>query len=147
LMFHNIQSSNFQSWDKFVEDELTITNDADTIRCDFGAYYLDTKSDNPTIKNLITVIESYREDGSPISRLRQWMGELHNNATHAKNILARINVMAELNRDWKEDIMDKNLRNLYKSLSNQELIVEKDGVSKTPIYDVLQILSVTEAKR
>ena len=147
LMFHNIQSSNFQSWDKFVEDELTITNDADTIRCDFGAYYLDTKSDNPTIKNLITVIESYREDGSPISRLRQWMGELHNNATHAKNILARINVMAELNRDWKEEIMDRNLKNLYKSLSNQELIVEKDGVSKTPIYDVLQILSVTEAKR
>jgi len=26
LMFHNIQSSNYQSWDKFIEDELTIGN-------------------------------------------------------------------------------------------------------------------------
>ena len=146
LMFHNIQSSNFQSLEKFVEDELTITNDQEEIRCDFGAYYLKSTT-QPTIENLITVIESYRLEGSPISRLRAWMGELHNHADYAKAMLQRINVMAAQKREWREDIMDKNLKSLYNSLSNQVLIVEKDGCLKTPIYDILQILSVTEAKR
>jgi len=145
LMFHNIQSSNFQSWDKFVEDELTIINDQEEIRCDFGAYYLESKT-KPTIENLITVIESYRLEGSPISRLRAWMGELYNHVEYAKAMLERINVMAEQKSEWKEDIMDKNLRNLYATLSNEKLIVQKDNVSKTPMYDILQILSVTEAK-
>jgi hypothetical protein len=145
LMFHNIQSSNFQSWDKFIEDELTITNDSYSIRCDFGAYYLDSNSE-PTIENLITVIESYRQEGSPISRLRAWMGELYNNAQYAQNMLERINTMAELNSEWRERIMNQNLRNLYGSLSNDKLIVKKDDVLKTPLYDILQILSVTEAK-
>jgi hypothetical protein len=145
LMFHNIQSSNFQSWSKFVTDELTIVNDKEEIYCDFGAYYLESES-QPTVQNLITVIESYRQEGSPISRLRAWMGELYNDATYAKTLLARVNVMAEQNSEWREDIMDKNLKNLYGSLSNEKLIVKKDSKWKTPIYDILQILSVTKAK-
>jgi len=146
LMFHNIQSSNFQSWDKFVADELTIKNDSKVpIRCDFGAYYLESKT-KPTIQKLITVIESYRLDGSPISRLRAWMGELYNSEAYAKTMLERINVMAEQQSEWKEEIMNQNLKNLYGLLSNEDLIVTKDDVLKTPIYDILQILSVTEAK-
>jgi hypothetical protein len=145
LMFHNIQSSNFQSWSKFVADELTIVNDQEEIYCDFGAYYLES-DEKPTIQNLITVIESYRQEGSPISRLRAWMGELHNDATYSKTLLARVNVMAKQNSEWRENIMDKNLKNLYGSLSNEKLIVKKDSKLKTPIYDILQILSVTKAK-
>jgi len=145
VMFHNIQSSNFQNWDKFVEDELTITNDKETIRCDFGAYYLESDT-KPTIDNLVTVIESYRCDGSPISRLRAWMGELYNSELYAKTMLERINVMAQQSSEWKEEIMNNNLKKLYNSLSNENLIVTKDSKLKTPIYDVLQILAVTEAK-
>ena len=145
LMFHNIQSSNFQSWDKFVEDELTINNDKSSIRCDFGAYYLESDT-KPTIQNLMTVIESYRLEASPISRLRAWMGELYNSETYAQSMLERINVMAEEKIEWKEGIMSQNLKNLYGSLSNEDLIVTKDDVLKTPMYDILQILSVTEAK-
>ncbi|CAA6803615.1 MAG: FIG00471280: hypothetical protein [uncultured Sulfurovum sp.] len=145
LMFHNIQSSNFQSWDKFVKDELTISNDEETIRCDFGAYYLESQTE-PMIQNLITVIESYRLDGSPISRIRAWMGELYNSKLYSQSMLKRINVMAEHKSEWREEIMNQNLKNLYDSLSNENLIIKKDSVWKTPIYDILQILSATEAK-
>jgi len=42
--------------------------------------------------------------------------------------------------------MDKNLKFFNKELSNENLIVQKDGVLKTPIYDILQILSATSIK-
>ena len=40
--------------------------------------------------------------------------------------------------------MEKNLKKFDEKLSNERLIIEKDGHKKTPIYDVLQILSATE---
>ena len=162
LMFHNIQSSNFQSWEKFVEDELSIVNDVryiekdeekeklqpretKPIRCDFGPYYLDEK-DQVHIEDFMNTLEAYRCDGSPISRLRAWMGELYKSSKYAENMLERINEMAEQSNDWKSCIMEKNLQRFDKKLSNETLIIEKDGFDKTPIYDVLQILSATEAQ-
>ncbi|MCF6331488.1 MAG: hypothetical protein L3I99_08110 [Sulfurimonas sp.] len=145
LMFHNIQSSNFQSWDKFVKDELTITNDEQTIRCDFGPYYLNQDGE-PQIQDFINTVEAYRCEGSPISRLRNWLGELYKNDEYAKNLLDRINEITAQSGKWKCEIMDKNLKTLNKNLSNDSLIIHKDGFFKTPIYDILQILSVTEAK-
>jgi len=146
LMFHNIQSSNFQSWEKFVKDELTIQNDKETIRCDFGPYYLSQDS-QPQIANFLNTVEAYRCEGSPISRLREWIGELSKSKTYSENLLARINEMIETNSKWNCKIMENNLENLYKGLSNKNLVINKDNMEKTPIYDVLQILSVTEAKQ
>lgn len=151
LMFHNIQSSNFQSWEKFVEDELTIVNDKETIRCDFGPYYSDEniefhKETQPTIQDLLNTANAYRQEGSPISRLREWMGELHKSSQGAENLLKRINEITERSEKWKCEIMDKNLKKLTPKLCNQELIIQKEGHQKTPIYDILQIHSVTEAK-
>jgi len=146
LMFHNIQSSNFQSWDKFVQDELTIYNDSKTIRCDFGPYYLEQEA-QPHIRDFINTVEAYRCEGSPISRLREWIGELHKSQTYADNLLNRINEMASQNSKWKSCAMELNLSRLYEGLTNQKLVTPKDNVEKTPIYDVLQILSVTEAKQ
>lgn len=146
LMFHNIQSSNYQSWDKFVEDELTIKNDKQTIRCDFGAYYLD-KKEEANISDFINTLEAYRCDNSPISRLRNWIGELYKSDDNAKNLLHRINTITVQNDNWNCKIMDKNLKFFNKNLSNETLIIEKDGSLKTPIYDILQILSITEAKQ
>jgi hypothetical protein len=145
LMFHNIQSSNFQSWDRFVEDELTITNEKQIIRCDFGPYYLEEKN-QAQIGDFINTLEAYRCDGSPISRLRVWLGELYNSGQYASTMLERINDMAEQSSDWKSCIMEKNLQRFDANLSNDTLIIRKDGFDKTPIYDVLQILSATEAK-
>ena len=145
LMFHNIQSSNYQNWDKFVEDELTIQNNTQTIRCDFGAYYLQ-KDNEATIKSLIHTVEAYRCDGSPISRLRNWLSELYKSDTNAKLLLNRINEIVKDKNNWNCKIMDRNLKFFDKNLSSDTLIISKDGHQKTPIYDILQILSATGVK-
>ncbi len=147
LMFHNIQSSNFQSWEKFIKDELTIENDKGEIRCDFGPYYL-SQDGQPLIANFLNTVEAYRCDGSPISRLRSWMSELNKSSQSAKNMLDRINEIIKENKKWNCKIMENNLEKLYKGLSNDTLIIDDKNDSrynKTPIYDVLQILSATEA--
>jgi len=147
LMFHNIQSSNYQIWSKFVDDELTIRNDRASIRCDFGPYYyLHEESGQPLISNFLNSVGAYRCEGSPISRLRNWLSELGKSSTYAENLLKRINTMTQQSNEWNCEIMDKNLEKLNNNLSNEKLIIEKDGELKTPIYDILQILSVTEAK-
>jgi CRISPR/Cas system-associated protein Cas10 (large subunit of type III CRISPR-Cas system) len=141
LMFHKIQSSNFQSWKKFVKDELTISNDKESIRCDFGAYYLNEES-KPQISHLITVIESLRVKESPKSKLRSWLSELYKSSRDAQNFLERVDSMADINPNYKKSILNKNLKALHKDLALNNLIVD----NKTPIYDILQILSTTEAK-
>ena len=151
LMFHNVQSSNFQSWDKFIKDELTIGSkkeecaadgkNASEIRCDFGPYYLGdtTKSKNePKVENFINLAEMYRGEKSPKGKLREWIKELGVNDRLAKVMLDRINEMLE-NRGKFDEV----LKALYGELSCGNLILEKDGAQKTPIYDVLQFLSVT----
>jgi len=143
LMFHNIQGSHYQSWDKFVEDELTIRNDTQTIRCDFGAYYLD-KEDEANIEDFIHTLEAYRCDGSPISRLRDWLSELYKSDKNATNLLHRINSIMQEKDNWNCKIMDRNLKYFDKNLSNDTLIIDKDNHKKTPIYDILQILSITD---
>ncbi|WP_298832993.1 hypothetical protein [uncultured Campylobacter sp.] len=151
LMFHNVQSSNFQSWDKFIKDELTIGDEkegratdgknASESRCDFGPYYLGdtTKSKNePKVENFINLAEMYRGEKSPKGKLREWIKELGINDRLAKVMLDRINEILENKSEF-----DGALNALCGGLSCGNLILEKDGTQKTPIYDVLQFLSVT----
>ena len=145
-MFHNIQSASFESWDHFVEDELTIKNEKKDIRCDFGPYYVSQEGE-PLLSDFINTLEAYRCEGSPISRLRSWIGELYNSRAYADKMLERINDMSQKSTNWNACIMEKNLKRFNSDLSNDTLIVQKDGLAKTPIYDVLQILSATEAKQ
>lgn len=137
LMFHNIQSSNFQNWDKFIKDELTIKD----IRCDFGPYYLgDTSKSNsePKVENFINLVKIYGDENSPKGKLREWIKELGINDKLAKSMLDRINEMLE-----NKGKFDNAFKNLYPELKCENLILKKDGVQKTPIYDMLQILSAT----
>ncbi len=152
LMFHNIQSANFQSWDKFIDNELTIMNDKMKIRCDFGPYYVDEEGE-PSITGLVDLINTYGEEKSPISSLRAWVGELHHSHQYAIEMLDRINEVADAGNTKK---VEKLLGELYEGLSTETLIVEKgyetdkDGnkipLHKTPVYDILQIMSATEVK-
>ena len=144
LMFHNIQSSSFQDMDTFIENELTIKNDKETIRCDFGPYYLNEDT-QPKIEDFINVLKAYKVDGSPIKRLRNWVSELYKSDTYAKELLKRINTITAKS-NFKNKIMDNALEKLHKDLSNDNLIIDKDSCKKTPIYDILQILSITEVK-
>lgn len=160
LMFHNVQSSNFQSWDKFIKDELTIGGEKEgraigskkegcasdgkntsEIRCDFGPYYLgntNKSKSEPKVENFINLAEIYRSENSPKGKLREWLKELGINDKLAKSMLDRINEMLENRGEF-----DGALNALYGGLSCGNLILEKDGAQKTPIYDVLQFLSVT----
>lgn len=140
LMFHNIQSSNFQTWDKFVQDELTIINDKETIRADFGAYYL--SETQPLIGDFRNLVESLRVKESPSSKLRAWLSELHKSSEYAQNFLNRVDSIADTNSKYSKKILNKNFKSLHEELSLNNLIVD----NKTPIYDILQILSVTEAR-
>ncbi|MCF6244164.1 MAG: hypothetical protein L3J43_03955 [Sulfurovum sp.] len=145
LMFHNIQSASFEDWGKFIENELTIQTELGEIRCDFGPYYIE-QTGQPLLSDFINTLEAYRCDGSPISRLRAWISELYNSREYADRMLERINDMVSESNNWNACIMQKNLNRFDKELSNEKLIIKKDGIDKTPIYDVLQILSATEAK-
>lgn len=143
LMFHNVQSSNFQSWEKFIKDELTIKNDQKTIRCDFGAYYVN-QEEQASIEDFINTVQAYAQEGSPISSLRSWMSELHKSHQSADNMLKRIDEMASKNHRWSASLKANDLSKPL--LTKEALLPQKDGMTKTPIYDILQILSATEAK-
>ncbi len=139
LMFHNIQSSNFQSWDKIIKDELTIKNDTKTLQCYFGAYYLN-KENKPLIKDFITITESLRLKDSPSSRLRSWLSELYKSDTNAKNFLNRIDIMADEKLKFKIKL-NENFKTLHPKLQLNNQIID----DKVPVYDMLQILSTTSS--
>ena len=138
LMFHNIQSSNVESFSKFIEDELTI-NKEEKIRCDFGAYYLNKYDNKPMIEDFEEVIKDFKKDNSPKGRLREWLKDLEFDRTYAQNQLNRIKEITK----WKSE----NLSKLHNGLKIDNLIVSKDKEQKTPIYDILQILSVTDENK
>lgn len=138
LMFHNIQSSNVESFSKFIDDELTIKD----IRCDFGAYYLNKYDNKPKIEDFDEVVKEFKKENSPKGRLREWLKDLEFDRTYAQNELNRIKEISKKNK-WET----KKLSKLHNELKIDKLIVPKDGKQKTPIYDILQILSVTDENK
>lgn len=129
LMFHNVQSSYTKKFDQIIKDELTLGKEK--IQCDFGPYYLKKQQDKPTIYDFINVVDDFRAENSPSSRLREWLTDVDASETYANASLTRINEIADKN--WKSS----NLSILHKDLNMNNLIVE----NKTPIYDILQTLS------
>ena len=143
LMFHNIQSSNVESFEKFIEDELTIKiDDEKIINLNYGPYYID-KTKETTLENFQNLVGSLSVKNSPISSLRQWIGQLHFNDNYAQTMIERIDEMADLQPNYSKEILNTNFQNLHSGLSLRNPIVD----NKTPIYDVLQILSVQGASK
>ena len=93
LMFHNIQSSAVQSFSTFIDDELSLgKNQQDKekiIRLDFGAYFLHNQSSAtiPTIEHLLSLVQIFRDENAPTSRLRQWLSMLDSSKNLADNEL------------------------------------------------------------
>ncbi|MFA7090825.1 MAG: hypothetical protein WC149_03115 [Arcobacteraceae bacterium] len=139
LMFHNIQSSNVESFSKFIDDELTI-NKKEKIRCDFGPYYLKEQRNKVTIDSFEKVLRDFRKENAPKGRLREWLSDLEFDTTYAQNQLDRIKEVSK--NKWES----KNLSKLHNELKIDKLIVQKDEKQKTPMYDLLQILSVEDKK-
>ena len=134
LMFHNIQGSYVEGFSQFLDEELSINS----VRCDFGPYYLRNIENKPSIRAFKSLIQDFKKDNSPKGRLRDWLSSLQFNKEYAKAESIRI---AEIFKDKWES---KNLATLHKELSLANLILVIDNVEKTPIYDILQILSVQD---
>lgn len=138
LMFHNIQSSNVDSFSKFIEDELTIGD----IRMDFGAYYLQDTKNKPNIKILQEVVKEFKKENSPKSKLRDWLSTLSFDKGLADSELKRVVKIAK-DKKWES----KNLSKLHSDLSLEKLIVQKDGINKSPLYDILQIEKILKGEK
>ncbi len=167
------------------------------VRCDFGAYFLNKpsqiqgqnsqkdeknsapKAQNnenlaknvPLIADFMALVEAFRANESPASRLREWLNMLESSPELAASELERISEIyakfAQENeakfRALHSDLSLQNLQNSQNSQSQQNLenqqespknsqnlqnpqglIVVKDGALKTPIYDILSLISITK---
>ena len=132
------------------------------VRCDFGAYFLKEQAQAvPLIADFIALVEAFREDKSPTSRLREWLNMLEYSPELAANELECIStIYADFARENEEkfralhsDLSLLNLQNSQDSQSpqnsqnlqkSQGLIVCKDEVRETPIYDILSLISITK---
>lgn len=144
LMFHNIQSSAVQSFSTFIDDELSLGKNQSKehiVRLDFGAYFLHSQSRAtiPTIEHLLSLVQIFRDENAPTSRLRQWLSMLDSSKNLANNELKQI---AKIYATFATN-HDSAFRNLHKDLSLSNLIIQKDGFSKTPIYDIISLISNT----
>ncbi|RDU54285.1 Cas10/Cmr2 second palm domain-containing protein [Helicobacter sp. MIT 01-3238] len=144
LMFHNIQSSAVQSFSAFIDDELSLGKNQGKehiVRLDFGAYFLHNQSRAtiPTIEHLLSLVQIFRETDAPTSRLRQWLSMLDSSKNLAYNELKQIAKIY----DAFATKHDSAFKNLHKDLSLSNLIIQKDGFSKTPIYDIISLISNT----
>lgn len=134
LMFHNIQSSYVESFEKFIKEELVINS----VCCDFGPYYLKDLPNKPNIKYFLALKNDFTKENSPKGRLRDWLNILKKDRDIAKMELNRIAKIFE--PKWES----KHFKNLYPGLSLDNLIISINDREKTPIYDILQILSVED---
>ncbi len=142
LMFHNIQSSNVESFDKFIDDELKIKNDKREIALNYGPYYID-ETKGTSLQAFQYLVGALSAENSPIASLRQWLSQLSFNDDYAKVMIERIDEMADLQPNYNKDSLNNAFEALDKNLSLKNPIIE----NKTPIYDVLQILSVTKGQK
>lgn len=144
LMFHNIQSSSVQSFSAFIDSELSLGKNQskeNIVRLDFGAYFLHNQSTAiiPTIENLLNLVQIFRDESAPTSRLRQWLSMLDFSKNLADNELKQISKIY----DAFATNYDSTLQKFHKDLSLSNLIIQKDGFDKTPIYDIISLISNT----
>lgn len=86
LLFHKVHSSFIDDYDSIIDNELTVGQ----IRLDYGPYFLSEEIGYATIEQLNHWVKILNEDGSPKSRLRNWLSELQVNREAASQQLDRI---------------------------------------------------------
>ncbi len=152
LMFHNIQSSNVTDFDEIVKNELTLNRHApqdDQTRCDFGAYFLRAgvkvggeKHEAPTIAAFLALARRLKEADSPATRLRSYLTLLDASPSHAQQDLERI---WEVYKDGEKAAKySELLTELFCDLSPTRLVIERGGVKKTPVFDLISFISNAE---
>ncbi len=150
LMFHNIQSSNFSSFEEYIDKELTIRHDHDTekIFLHYGPYFIDEYDTYASIENFLDICSALALKGSPLSRWREWLTILSQNKAVAKERLKRIEKMMDLRDDiYKKSVLIKALKKFNKDIRLDELMVQRGNDFYTPVGDINTYLSVTDGSK
>ena len=145
LMFHNIQSSNFSTYQDYIDKELTVNSDEDKVYLNYGPYFIHETKNYSSIRSFLTLSNALNQSGSPLSRLRDWLTILGQDAVAAKTRLERINQMMELKQDiYSKAILQKCLKMFHKDITLDTLLLKRKDDNYTPIYDVITHLSVSD---
>ena len=137
LAFHNVQSSYFTDYKSYVKKELTIREDISLL---FAPYYL---SKSTTIDALMQACDTFRADGVPLGKFREWLSELHKSESYAELYMDRI--VSVLDGESKAVINEK-LKELSSSLSLLSLFEQRGEIKHTPIHEIIQLVTVTGGK-
>lgn len=149
VMFHNIQSSNFTDFSEYIDKELTLKNDKESIHLNYGPYFINPKQNYSTLDAFRNFAGALMVKGSPSNRLREWLTILGQNSSEAKERLLRINEMMQLKEEadtkaYKKSILEKNLKQFNSEMKLTELTFKRDDKTYTPIGDIDTHLSVVD---
>jgi hypothetical protein len=133
IAFHKVMSSFVEDYKTIVDRELTAK--ASGVTFDFGPYAIADNPNMPNIYKILDVVNELPKSKGIKSGLRRWLSELHENQESAEMLLQRMNQVAKKN---EKDEIDKIIKQLDGNLSLSQLIVR----GKTPVYDILSILSL-----
>jgi CRISPR/Cas system-associated protein Cas10 (large subunit of type III CRISPR-Cas system) len=148
LMFHNIQSSNFTTFEDYVDNELTLNSGEGKVYLNYGPYFVHETRGYSTIKSFLYLAHALNQKDSPLSRLREWLTILGQDAKAAKSRLERINQMMALKQDtYKKEILERCLKLFNEELDLNVLMIKRDEKYYTPVYDVITHLSVIDLGR
>ncbi|MEI6421133.1 MAG: hypothetical protein WCP55_02885 [Lentisphaerota bacterium] len=143
IAFHKVMSSFVEDYKTIVDRELTAKASAvitpngkpSPVTFDFGPYAIADNPKMPNIEKILGVVNELPKFKGIKSGLRRWLSELHENQESAEMLLQRINQVA---KKKEKDEFDKIISQLDGNLSLSQLIVRE----KTPVYDILSILSL-----
>ena len=143
LMFHNIQSANFNNYKEYIKNELTLENKTQKVFLNFGPYFVRKQKEYSTIESFRHLCGALAQKGSPLTRYREWLTILGQDDKQAQKRLERIDMMLDLRRDvYRKDIFTRCLAKVHAGLNSNTMLITRDGELHTPLYDANVFLSV-----
>jgi hypothetical protein len=127
LMFHKVQDSFVEDFEKIIERELTPQKD---LSFEFGPYYCGEHEHGKetTVKTLLENVDLLRNNNAIKSHLRQWLSALFDNVGAADQMMKRLKTIHESETAF----IGKEFLNL--SARTEKVVI--------PFYDVLSLASI-----
>jgi CRISPR/Cas system-associated protein Cas10 (large subunit of type III CRISPR-Cas system) len=136
LMFHKVQDSFVEDFEKIIERELT---PQENLSFEFGPYYCkeQERRKGTSIKDLMENIDLLKKNNAIKSHLRQWLSTLFDNVGAADQMMKRLKIIHEKETSFIEE----KFFNLSGKMKTEKI--------KIPYYDILSLASIlfTETKK
>lgn len=133
LMFHKVQDSFVESYDRIAERELRPWDDASL---EFGPYYIKDKDSRWTVEELKGAVDMLKNESGNVlkTRLRQWLTLIGENSQKAIQHRDRSLVM----------ISDKDEKDLFETVTSKSNVrtVGEESVYAYPVYDMLALHTI-----